>query len=406
MKTDDISWEILTQRIASTEKLFPELDGAASAMIADLNRVRGLYGDARVPDRRLLGLDVENVASSLDMLASLRKADVHEDEMAQSLTDLRALIVDMQARARSLIHDKLQDVLVHTTVASLGLRNDPMPEIKIVKPIVMDKDETSASSKVSKTARPICLAFDDRELGGRIDGEFKFAKIAETDKFSHVDPNIFFLPAGRALTVNTDEVVALWPGKEGVSTEDVLTKTAYRMEPSDAPVQVHGPVFVSQVKSRKRFLHAHDGFKVSEKDLVLSSPLVEKAMMLGGAIFLFFVVNFISFMGPDDGIGSFGTTEADTTEFMNTVAAILPIVHFGSFFLLVFSLVSLMVTLKNQTEEPRSSQPSHDLPAAHNEKMRILAAQHGVEPTLIGTQPRSQTPQTADIVTTAPVGLA
>lgn len=263
MSTRDIDWEILSKKILERETLFPNLDGRVSAAISDMRTVWALHADRRFPDRRLFGLDLENLASGLDMLTELARAGVQDERMDEGVRDVRALARDMQARARAIIDDRLTDTLVHTSVASLGLRStEPHPESASAQAIVLKESETQTAE--NRHAPLTSIAISAPGVGGRILGEFASARVVDEVKFKHVKPDLFFLPAGRVLTVSIGEAVALWQGETGEPVPDVLKKPAYRIEPISDVVEVEGPVFVSQTAIADPFISKHDHFTVEE----------------------------------------------------------------------------------------------------------------------------------------------
>lgn len=273
MKPEDLSWEINARRIEDFQGAFPELDGITDALISDLRSVRRIYGEARIPDRRLFQIDLSNLAFGLARIASLRAEAVDEDKISQAITDMCALATDMRTRSQVLIDDMISDTLMHTSVATLGLKNEMAPQKRAsAHPMRLREDDTQEAYARDRTHTAVIL--DTEGVGGKMAGEVATAQIVDPCHSAHVHQNIFFLPEGRILTVGEGEAVALWEGQPDQSIAEVLENAAYRIEATSGMIEIQGPVFISKVASGMRVLDGMNGLTLMPKAHTPMSPIV------------------------------------------------------------------------------------------------------------------------------------
>lgn len=250
VKTDDLSWEIHANRITDSERVFPEMDNAATSLMSNLRSVRRLYGDDRIPDRRLFGLDIANLADGLSRLADLRQAGITDPKLTQGLIDMKRLAEDMRSRAQEMIHARVEDALTHTSIATLKLRDTPVEiTLSATPPTVLSDSETqNVSGRMRVLISDVLSA---PKIGGQITGEWRQAQIENPLTTRHVSREIFFLPENRVLSVEAGQSVILWEGAPGDPVIDVLQRSAYQIESVSGDVQIQGPVFVSQASPVK-----------------------------------------------------------------------------------------------------------------------------------------------------------
>lgn len=379
----DMQWEKFVEMALARERMFPELDGAISSLFMELRSVWALYADTRVPDRRLFSVDIENLADGLEMLTDLRKAGVHDERMTDALGNVISLARNMQMRAKALIEDKINAAVIHTSVASLGLKS-MTPAHTPNTPIVLTDAETHASEGAG--SRPMSLAMSDIGLSGRVSGEFVFGKLSEDDKFKHVKTDLFFLPANRVLTVREDEVVALWAGHAHLSTSDVLRNKTYRIEPGTSPIEIHGPVFVSQVVSARKILTPHREFRLeADPDTNPENTFeAESAFMMlcCGLVLLGAGTALSSALGVHTALPSPG--EADilaksSQEVAGMMSMIAGIAQVLGIITLLMAPVKLLVSM-SQGMSMKENVIKTALRHRRNRKITAVAAAHGIVP--------------------------
>lgn len=285
LSTQDLDWEIVMQSVSKKETHLPELGGRISDLFGLLRTVKSLHAGERMPDRRLFGLDLENLAQGVDMLASLRSSGVQDERIQTGISDLSALISDMMRRGRDLVDAKLKTALIHTSVSSLGLSNSPLPENAPMNAVLLTDADTKPSD--GRRALPVRRMMDGAALSAAVSGEILYGEVTQEKRFDHVSPHLFYLPAGRVLTLEPDESVVLWEGKEGDSSFDVLKGRAFRIETQGETVSIHGPVFVSQCKDGSDVLRRNNAFKLHASRTSERNPSQGMMTVVGGLMMVF-----------------------------------------------------------------------------------------------------------------------
>lgn len=286
LSTQDLDWEIVMQSVSKKETHLPELGGRISDLFGLLRTVKSLHAGERMPDRRLFGLDLENLAQGVDMLASLRSSGVQDERIQTGISDLSVLISDMMRRGRDLVDAKLNTALIHTSVSSLGLSNSPLPENAPTNAVLLTDADTKPSD--GSRALPVRRMMDGAALSAAVSGEILYGEVTQEKRFDHVSPHLFYLPAGRVLTLEPDESVVLWEGKEGDSSFDVLKGRAFRIETQGETVSIHGPVFVSQCKDGSDVLRRNNAFKLHAFRTSERNPSQGMMTIIGGGMMLLF----------------------------------------------------------------------------------------------------------------------
>lgn len=293
LSTQDLDWEIVMQSVSKKETYLPELGGRISDLFGLLRTVKSLHAGERMPDRRLFGLDLENLAQGVDMLASLRSSGVQDERIQTGISDLSVLISDMMRRGRDLVDAKLKTALIHTSVSSLGLSNSPLPENAPMNAVRLTDADTKPSD--GRQARPARRMMDGAALDASISGEILYGEVAQEKRFDHVSPHLFYLPTGRVLTLEPDESVVLWEGQEGTSSFDVLKGRAFRVETKGKTVSIHGPVFVSQCKDGSDVLRRNNAFKIHDSRALVTSGSQGMMTVVCGSMMVF-LPNSVSLM--------------------------------------------------------------------------------------------------------------
>jgi len=111
----EAQWEALAQRLAKADKRFPEGKGRVKRLAKQLRRVQRL---GRVQDRRLVGLDMENLIQSVEDLARLRTLPHGPEQVAPVVASVLALVGDMEDRVRAEAARHARDLAIHSAVAA------------------------------------------------------------------------------------------------------------------------------------------------------------------------------------------------------------------------------------------------------------------------------------------------
>ena len=65
-RSSEEAWAMFGKAAARADALLPELDGEVGKLVQDLVALRRILNGQRCPDRRLFGIDLSNLAHSLD----------------------------------------------------------------------------------------------------------------------------------------------------------------------------------------------------------------------------------------------------------------------------------------------------------------------------------------------------
>lgn len=256
MRKSDIGWEALAQRVMQAESSVPALNGAITRLIADMRAVKRLYGDVRISDHRLMGVDLENLAEGLDNLCHLRNSGVRDELLDELLTPIRALVADMSARTQNLVRAKISEAQIQLSVATARISVNPDADATPEPPIISHPGVSLVSADPSGAVRVPVSGITARISGEAIFGEIK------RDRFTHVHKDLMFLREGQALRLARDDAAAVWCGYEGQPLIEVMDAPVYRVEPVSSSVQIHGPAFVSRVVSAQKVLTASGGTRL------------------------------------------------------------------------------------------------------------------------------------------------
>lgn len=251
MRTEDLSWAEEAHALTTLAAGVPGFSEAVPTLLRELTAARAL-GDRSREATRLFGLDLDNLRQSLRNLHDLEEAGVRDGRIAQIAADTRALMTAMSAQARALIDARVAEAAIHASVTATGLREAERTDTLTIA--VSHPVPTKASDAAEEVRVP--------GLRAKVSGAYAIAAVVEEGRFAHVSPKISFLPEGRALDLEPHEVIVLWAGEADATAEDVAANAAYRLEPADTPVRIHGPVFVSRPLSAKKVIAAHNHFRL------------------------------------------------------------------------------------------------------------------------------------------------
>ena len=280
----DMEWEILAQRAQARLALLPEFNPGLPNLIGDLRAVRDLYAKTRLPDRKLLGIDLENLAIGLDSLAELRAKKPDLDTSSIS-SDLMTLLADMSARASHLLAQKVEALATHSAAAALGLT--PVDPALAPAPKELDNSLTLEAHGTHAPLASTLLGASGLEA--RIKGPLLFAPLAEHHhgRMAHVSPDIFALPAGRMMTVEPNQAVILWGSKAEDPTLDTLRGPAWRIESQDQALEIYGPALLSRPLNPQPILAKNGCFA----EPMPQRPSPAGGLIKMGAAFMIFLVS-------------------------------------------------------------------------------------------------------------------
>lgn len=105
--------------------LIPELDSVIPDLVRDLRSVH----DLGIPrDRKLLGLDLENLLKGMSGIAEMRQTGQDPKSLTLAIIKLQQLATDMRARAASALNNAAEDIAIHASVSARDARSDIKPE--------------------------------------------------------------------------------------------------------------------------------------------------------------------------------------------------------------------------------------------------------------------------------------
>lgn len=270
MQFEDLKWDDLMTRASGKEDMIPELKGHLTPLLRDLRTVRTLYVNQRIPDVRLMSIDLENLTAGVDMLAQLRKASVDEERLTNGVSDLNLLIANMRERTSNLISAKVTEMSTHTSVSVGGM------SVLVTKPVRSDIPHAPGATPTPQLV--LSTPIGKPGIPATVSGEFLCAELVQETKFEHASPAVYLLPDGESMEIPKGQGLTVWSGLskdalrqvsdkavwEGFSAEsarEILANSAYRLEAISEDTQLHGPCFVSESKGPQGLLFKNLGFE-------------------------------------------------------------------------------------------------------------------------------------------------
>ena len=243
--TPGFTWEAFGARVAHLEPFLPETGGNLSLLVRDLAAVDRL-GIPR--DRRLLGVDLSNLAEGIDRISAIRQHGQDTQELAQAAMDLMRLAMDMRVRAAKTLRNESQEIAIHASVAAMASPQDHAP---------IDLSQTfrllASAPAPSDSDRPGMLLDTGFAAGcfGRLSGMFYTVKSATPLASAAAPIDAVILPMGSVACFEPGETLRLFSHglgggdrfREPKKSEDLLE---YLVEAGPDGLVLHGPAVIGR----------------------------------------------------------------------------------------------------------------------------------------------------------------
>lgn len=232
-----------------------DLDEAVTGLMTELLAVRKLYGNQRINDVRLFSVDLDNVVTGISMLSKAHNAGVSGEHVRQATEDMTSLVRDMRARTGAVVREKLDEMVIHTSVSAGRLG-----ETQMVTPAEISITRVLPWKTYPEQSEGMGM-FGKSGVHARVSGRFLSAELAPDTKFYHLSATPHFLPKGEMIKINKGEAVAVWEADRGEKLSMVIARPVWRVEPTDDEIYVYGPAFLSEIKGSGTALSDNFGFR-------------------------------------------------------------------------------------------------------------------------------------------------
>jgi len=174
-------------------------------LLASLDRIQriGIAGD-----RRLMGIDLDNVAEGVARATSLAREGITSPTVAQGQAELTKLVCDMIARAGALVEKEAEQFALHTTIAARNSTGDAIDLTDTLRLVA-----AAPLSPTSQDERPgilVTLAQHCPEgTFGRITGAMHVLHANATSPRNAAPKDAVVLPAGSLVRLAPGQGVVL-----------------------------------------------------------------------------------------------------------------------------------------------------------------------------------------------------